>query len=118
MGRGFRADRVGQGCHGHVRAYLPALRYRSKSSRGMQLMTLSFSTQARLPGPAGDCPVPPPPGTPRLGDAVLYEGEGALVVGVGVYGDPDACLHRLADVGDGEVEAVGVGVQLEDGVGG
>src|SRR5215211_8779645 len=53
------------------------------------------------------------PGPPRLRDAVLHEAEGPLVVGVRVDGDADTCSQGLADVGNREVEAVDIGVELE-----
>src|SRR5215211_3420141 len=53
------------------------------------------------------------PGPPSLREAVLHKAEGPLVVGIRVDGDPDACSHGLAHVGNREVEAVDVGVELE-----
>src|SRR5215210_3182311 len=53
------------------------------------------------------------PGTSRLRYAVLHKGKGPLIVGICVDGDADACSQSLADVGNREVEAVHVGVELE-----
>src|SRR5215207_10902633 len=53
------------------------------------------------------------PGSTCLRDAALGEAQGSLVVGVGVYRDLYTRVHGLPDVGDGEVEAVHVGVELQ-----
>src|ERR687889_1074574 len=53
------------------------------------------------------------PRPPRLRDAVFHVTEGPLVVGVGVDGDVDAGPDGLPDVGNGQVEAIDVGVELE-----
>src|SRR5215203_2831491 len=53
------------------------------------------------------------PCPPRLRDTVFHVTEGPLVVGVGVDGDVDTGPNGLPDIGDGEVEAVDVGVELE-----
>src|SRR5918997_1911474 len=58
------------------------------------------------------------PGPPRLRDAVPHEAESPLVVGVRVDGDADARSYRLADVGNSEVEAVHVRVELQGRVSG